>query len=176
MSISPRVKKFCEEYLIDRNQVKSYIRAGFSKKAARYDAARVFWRPEVQAYLKPLMERLTEKTILTAERVLEEMARIAFANLADYYTRKGDKWVIKELHELTPAQQACVCEYEPGKFIKLYSKDSALDKLGKHFKLYTDIDAVVNNLVVMPELRIAGKEVVFEVGQPAPKISAKKMA
>lgn len=174
--LTPKQKRFCEEYLIDHNQVQASIRAGYSKRSANIHATRVFWLPQVQAYIKPLMEKITQKTLLTAELVLEEMARIAFANIADYYKQdpKTKKWKIKDLNELTPKQQACISEYSPGEFIKLHSKDSALDKLGKHFKLYTDIDAVVNNLVVMPTLQISGKEVVFEVGRPAPQITAQK--
>ena len=53
--------------------------------------------------------------------------------------------------------------------MKLYDKTSALDKLAKHFKLYTDLEAGVTNFVIMPTLKKNGVEVVFNVGRPAPE-------
>lgn len=168
------MQKFADEWLVCRNQAKAALAAGYAPRSVNIHATRVFNHPLVQEYIKPLLKELTEKTHLSAERVLEEIARVAFANLGDYYKldAKGKKFVIKELDELTKAQQACISEYAPGKHIKLHSKDSALDKLGKHFKLYTDIDATVNNLVIMPVVSLNGKEVIFDVGRPAPKVTA----
>lgn len=171
-SITEIEKRICHEYLIDNNKLQACVRAGFTDRDARGHAYRIFERPRVIAYLKPLLQQLHAKTQVSAERVLEEMGRIAFANLADFYKPKGKTMVPKELHELTPAQQACLAEYIPGKHIKLHSKDGALDKLGKHFKLYTDLEAGITQFVVMPVLKISGMEAIFNVGLPAPKIAA----
>jgi phage terminase small subunit len=174
--LSERQRRFCEEYLVDYSPVKAMIRAGYAFKTANRNSGEFMKNPFIQEYLGKRARKQSEKIALTAERVLEEISRLAFSNIADFYKQdpKTKKFVLKDISELTPAQQACIAEYSPGKPIKLYNKDSALDKLGKHFKLYTDIDAVVHNLVVMPSLRISGKEVVFEVGKPAPKIQPNK--
>lgn len=167
---TPKMKRFCEEYAIHLNQQKAFDAAGY--KGYKEGPSGVFRLPSVQAYLKVLMGDMANKNKLTAERVLEEISRMAFSNIVDYYKKKGKAWVLKDLNELTPEQLAAIEDFKPGKHLKLYSKDQALDKLGKHLKLYTDIDPTVNNLVIMPTLRISGKEVVFEVGKPAPKITA----
>lgn len=164
----------CNEFLMDGNQVQAYIRAGFNPKHAPKNAHRMFARPVVQAYLKPLLEKLHAKTLATAELVLEEFSNIAMSNIATFYKRQGKKWVLKELDELTTSQQRCISEFKPGEYMKLHSKDSALDKLAKHFKLYTDLEAGTANFNLMPVLRISGKEVIFEVGKPAPKANVQK--
>jgi phage terminase small subunit len=172
--ISEQQKRACHEFLIDGNQVQACIRAGYSAKNARQHAHRVFALPHVKLYLAPLLEKMHEKTQATAERVLEELTYIAMSNIASFYKRQGKKWVLKDLDELHTSQQRCISEIEPGKYIKLHSKDSALDKLAKHFKLYTDLEAGTAQFNIMPVLRINGTEVVFEVGKPAPTARGSK--
>lgn len=167
---SEQQKRACHEFLVDSHQVNACIRAGYSAKNARQHAHRVFAAPHVKSYLASILKPLHAKTLATAERVLEELTNIALANIATFYKldANGKKWVLKEIDELTEEQQRSISEIKPGKYIKLHSKDSALDKLAKHFKLYTDLEAGTVNFVMMPTLRISGKEVIFEVGKPAP--------
>lgn len=169
--LTHRQRMAADEFLACGNQVKSCLKAGYSAHSVNMHATRVFALPQVKAYLAPLIKKLQEKSLATAERVLEELASMAMSNLAAYYKldAKRKKWVLKDLNELTEAQQRCMSEFKPGEYIKLYSKDSALDKLAKHFKLYTDLEAGTANFTMMPTLRISGKEVIFEVGKPAPQ-------
>lgn len=173
-TLSERQRRFCVEYLVDLNQVRAAIRAGYAPHSAQKAAWRVFNLPQVQAYLQPLLKSHIDKTMAQAIDVLQHFSDIAMSNIATFYKRKGKKWVLKELDELTEAQQRCLSEIEPGKHIKLYSKDGALDKLARHFKLYTDLEAGTTNFNLMPVLRISGKEVIFEVGKPAPQASVQK--
>ena len=171
--LSPRQLKACEEFLVDYSPVNAMLRAGYAKSSANKCSAVFFRRPQVQAKLQELSRNISAKTMVTAEKVLSELMLHARANLMEYY-KKGKKkgtFVIKDPDEMTEEQQRCIAEYNPEKgYIKLHNKDGALDKLAKHFKLYTEIDASINNFVIMPSLKIQGKEVVFEIGQPAPQI------
>lgn len=171
-NLTARQRRYCEEYIVDHNQQQACLRAGYAYSKGW--ASRVHNKPEVQIKIAELSKKLSEKVGLSAERIIEEMRRIGLSNVADYYKRKGKNWVLKDLDELTLEQQAAISEYSPGKFIKLYDKGGALDKLGKHFKLYTDIDGAAANLFVLPELTLRGEPVVFNVGKPAPKVNAKK--
>lgn len=176
MPLTEQQRNFCREYLKDYSPARAMLRAGYAKSTAYKNAHTLMNNPEVAACLAKMAAKVAEKAELTAERVLEEMRRIAFSDLTSYYkwSPSKKKYVLKALDELTTEQKACISEYKPGEFIRLHSKDGALDKLGKHFKLYTDIDATVHNFVIMPELRIGGKEVIFEVGKPAPKPNVQK--
>lgn len=170
--LTPREEAACREYLIDYSPVKAMIRAGYAKITANSNSGKLFKRANVQKRLKEMAEQVASKAVMTAERVITEMSNIATANLCDYYkySPKKKKWVLKSLDELTPEQQRCVAKYKPGEFMELHSKDGALDKLAKHYKLYTDISTTINNLVVMPEMKLNGTAVVFQVGKPAPKV------
>ena len=56
---------------------------------------------------------------------------------------------------------------------RLANKDVSLDKLGKHLKLFTDMDPLVQSFTVMGQVLIDGKPLVFNVGQPAPQFDIK---
>lgn len=169
--ITPKELRFCQEYVVDYSPVNAMKRAGYAVGTATHNSGEMMRRPQVQAKLKELSTNLSVKTGVTAERVVMELGHIATANLADFYkySEKKKKWVLKSLDELTPAQQGCIAKYKPGEYLELHSKEGSLDKLAKYFKLYSEIDSHVTNFVVMPTLKLSGKEIIFEVGKPAPK-------
>lgn len=166
--LTERQKAACREYLIDFNWTAAMQRAGYTKTTANKTGWELFRNPDVAFYLKQLIEKQQSKQELTADMVLEEMRRLGLSNIADYYkwSEKKKKYVLKPLSELTRAQTAAIAKYEPGEGYTLYNKDSALDKLGRYFKMYTEIGTVVQNYVMMPTVKIGGKEHIFQVGKP----------
>lgn len=173
--LTEQMKLFCREYIVDHCPVRAMVRAGYSKKNANSNAYKLMRKPQVIEHLAEVAKEASDKNDLTPEKVLKEITRIAFSDVTSFYkySTAKKKYVLKSLDELTADQKAAISEYKPGEYIKLHSKDSALDKLGKHFKLYTDIDATVNNLFLLPTMRLDGAEVVFKVGKPAPKVITK---
>ena len=176
MPITEQQKHFCHEYIKDFVVVRAMRDAGYSTVTADKSGYLLLKKPAVAAYIKKLMEAQQKRQELTADAVLAEIQKLAFSNLSDFYkwsaTKK--KYVLKSLEELTPEQRAAISEYKPGVHYKLYSKDAALDKLAKYFKLYNEIDATVTNFVLMPSVTYGGKEVVFEVGKPTTKNPSQK--
>jgi len=110
--------------------------------------------------------RQLEKAELSAARVLEEMRRVSFANMKDYWTGKGARRRLKHIEELTDEQGACLAGHEviiknaeagDGKTdkihkLKLWDKLRSLEMLGKHFKLLTDVVQVEVSESEMAEL------------------------
>lgn len=169
--LTEQLKAFCHEYLIDYNGKQAAIRAGYSAKTAAGQASMILTRPAVRDYLKGLTDKKNGNLAIDAERVLKELARLAFHDVGNYYKKdsKG-KEVLKDLDELTADQRAAIVEYDPKtKSMKLASKDGALDKLAKHLKIYTELHENEYNFNIMPELKLGGKTVIFNVGQPKPK-------
>jgi hypothetical protein len=166
-----RIRLLCREYLVDFNQVRALMRAGWTEVTANKNGWKIFQRPDVIMYLKELMDERNKKVDLTADTVLEELRRLALSNIADYYkwSDKKQKYVLKPLSDLTREQTAAIAKYEPGEGYTLYNKDGALDKLAKYFKLYSEVDAVVTNFVMMPELKLNGVPMEFNIGKPAPQ-------
>lgn len=83
MSLSPRQKRFAEEYVLDFNGKKAAIRAGYSPAGAKQQAHRLLTCATVHAEVDRLRRRLVlnaDGQGITAERVLSELAKIAFAD------------------------------------------------------------------------------------------------
>ncbi|BAQ92534.1 terminase small subunit [uncultured Mediterranean phage uvMED] len=78
-SLSPKHKAFCLEYIKDLNGTQAAIRAGYSKNCARGTASTLLTYPNIKAKISELMKDREKKTKITAERVVEELAKIAFS-------------------------------------------------------------------------------------------------
>lgn len=81
-----KIKRFCEEYIIDNNGKQAAIRAGYNNgKSAEVTACRHLQRPEVINYIAKLKEKQNKRLEITADKVLEQYRRLAFADINDYY-------------------------------------------------------------------------------------------
>jgi len=81
-----RIKRFCEEYIIDNNGTQAAIRAGYNDgKSAEVTACRHLQRPDVKEYIVHLKAKQSKRTEITADKVLEQYRRLAFADIQDYY-------------------------------------------------------------------------------------------
>lgn len=169
--LNEKIKRACREYLIDLNWVQAMVRAGYAFSTANSNGWKMFKDPDTAIYLKSLMDKHNEKYEITAEMVIEQMRRLAFADVANYYkwSEKKQKYVLKPLDELSPAQRAPIASYEPGVGYTFYSKDPSLDRLAKYFKLYSEIDQTITNFVLMPEMKLNGKVMEFDIGEPVKK-------
>lgn len=79
--LTEKQKRFCEEYLIDLNAMQAAIRAGYSPNTAK-DANK--WineinpkKPHLKAFIDEMKKRRSERTNITADTVLTELAKIA---------------------------------------------------------------------------------------------------
>jgi len=145
--LTPKAEKFCNEYLIDLNGTQAAIRAGYSKKTAQQMASRLLLNVVVQKRISELQKRLQVKTGITAEKVIAEFAKIAFANIQDYISEDNE---IVDLSGIDKDKAAAVdsiqvdIRHDGGQSkgytekirLKLHSKVSALENLGKHLGIY----------------------------------------
>lgn len=74
--LTERQRRFCEEYLIDGNASQAAIRAGYSKRSATVVSTTLMKNPQVQAYLKELLEKLHSAKVANAQEVLEYLTSI----------------------------------------------------------------------------------------------------
>lgn len=97
--------KFCQEYVVDLNATQAAIRAGYSEKTAYSIGGRLLKNVEVQNRISELQKDLQRATRITAVKVLEELGRIAFGNIADLY----DNWTtLKDFEALTSEEKSCI--------------------------------------------------------------------
>lgn len=74
--LNDKQKQFCKEYIIDFNGTQAAIRAGYSKKTAYSMASENLKKPEVQAYIKELIEKRNERTQITQDEVVRDIIKV----------------------------------------------------------------------------------------------------
>lgn len=140
-----RIEKFCLAYVIDLNGAKAAELAGYSKKTARVTASKLLTKPNIQARIAELTKKQTDKLDITAERVLRELALLAYANMDDYVDIRNGTRVLNTAKP-TRDQMAAVQEIiqdttgdgETRTRFKLADKGVNLERLGRHLKLFAD--------------------------------------
>lgn len=75
---------FCREYLIDRNATHAARRAGYSERTANRIGHDLLKDPRVVARVEKAGEIAEKKFEITAERVIEELAKVGFASMRDF--------------------------------------------------------------------------------------------
>ena len=81
--MTPEQERFVHEYLVDVNATQAAIRAGYSKKTAQEQSSRLLSNVMVSEAIAKGMQALAEKTGVTAEKVIAELALIGFSNMLD---------------------------------------------------------------------------------------------
>lgn len=146
--LTPKQALFCKEYMVDRNATQAYIRTGYSKKCADVSGPRLLGNVRIKKEIDRLTLKQAAKIEITAQRVLDELAKMGFANMQDY-TRIQDGEAVIDLSVITRDQMAAVSEvtsevYTEGKGgpevkrtkLKIFDKKASLELLGKHLKLF----------------------------------------
>ena len=74
--LEERQKIFCNEYLVDFNGTQAAIRAGYSKKTARSIASENLTKPNIQEYLKELIDSRNKRTQITQDDVVADIIKV----------------------------------------------------------------------------------------------------
>ena len=130
---------FVDEYLIDLNATQAAIRAGYSKKTAGQIGDENLKKPQIQGLIEDRMKAREKRTHITADRVLQELARIAFFDLRKLYRDDGS---MKAMHELDDEAAAVlssvdVVEMQGGMAVNLKDEDGNPTGEISHIPMYT---------------------------------------
>lgn len=138
-----RQKRFVEEYLVDLNGYRAALRAGYSERCARSIASRNLSNPKVMIAVDMA---LASQPGITRTRVIDELGKIAFANMLDFIEIGEDGAVTVQMRKVTRDEGAAISEVTTERYtegrgedakpvtrvrLKLADKLAALDKLGK---------------------------------------------
>lgn len=146
--MTEKQKIFADEYLIDLNATRAYQAAYPSVKKEQTAAAagaRLLRNVKVAEYIAECMKERQKRTEVTQDRVVEELAAIAFAKATDYVAIKANgpaaMVMIKSTDELSEDQVRAIAgikEGANGVEIKLNDKEKALELLGRHLGMWND--------------------------------------
>ena len=165
--LNDRQAIFVKEYLIDLNATRAVIAAGYSERSARQIAASNMAKPYIRAAIDLAMKERAAKLDISAEAVIAELARIGFADMADFVEidesgsircfpldalEKGKSRIIKRVKEKRVIRTVKGTKEKPdGEEIldstyefELCDKVKSLELLSRHLGLLHDRDVEVN--------------------------------
>ena len=80
---------FVDEYLIDLNATQAAIRAGYSVRNADKIGSELLGKTRVQEAVSARMAERSRRTGINQDRVVLELAKIAFVKMTDLVDREG---------------------------------------------------------------------------------------
>ena len=145
MALTDKQAQFVREYMIDLNGTQAAIRAGYAPKRANVEGSRLLSNVNVRACLDVEMAERSRRTGVNADRVVRELAKIAFVNAPDIInvdsaTVRGDAGrddtacILSVKVKTVTGQDVDSVERE----IKLCDKTRALELLGRHMGMFND--------------------------------------
>ena len=142
MALTKKQKLFVEEYLVDLNATQAAIRAGYSPDSARQSGNDNMKNPYISARIDKAMAERSKRTGVNADRVVMELAKIAFVNANEVIDPKTA--TIRE--DAVPEDTAAIQSVKVKTFgedglereIKMADKLKALELLGKHLGMFKD--------------------------------------
>lgn len=97
MALTAKQSRFVDEYLVDLNATQAAVRAGYSAKTAEQQAYQLLQKTSVQEAITQAKQAREQRTQITADLVLREVASIALAPLGDEVVKTADKLKALEL-------------------------------------------------------------------------------
>jgi len=142
--LTEKQQRFVEEYLIDLNGTQAAIRAGYSARTANEQASRLLTNVSVQQAVSERMAERSKRTGVNQDRVILELAKIAFLKMTDVVDGQGQ---IRD--DADPDDLSCIesikykhSDTDTGssteREVKIASKLKALELLGKHLGMWND--------------------------------------
>ena len=154
--LSEQRQRFVDEYLIDLNGTQAAIRAGYSVKTAQEQASRLLSNVMVQQAIAKRMAERSKRTGINQDRVVLELAKIAFVKMTDIVDDHG-----RIKGTATDDDLACIesIKYKESdnefggsveREVKIGSKLKALELLGKHLGMWNDkVDLNITTPIVI---------------------------
>ena len=163
--LTERQVRFVAEYVAGGDPAEAAERAGYSPQRARRQATELLTRPEVQRALEAARRGRFETP--GAERVMEELARIAFADPAALLTApdgdageqgRGMGLKLKYTPRRAPAEGESPFELSMEREVRIGDKLRALELLAKYLGLGErgDEDGQGTGVVLLPAVEDDG--------------------
>lgn len=146
--LTPKQAAFVREYLVDLNATQAAIRAGYSKRTAGATGYENLNKPQIAAAIQDAKGKRAARTEITADMVLQELARVGFADIRDLFEWDEESASFVPSRDLTADQAAAVASVkaettriisDDGKVetkikleLKTHDKLAALREIGKH--------------------------------------------
>jgi len=150
-ALTARERRFVAEYVVDLNATQAAIRSGYSRRTAGSIGSENLQKPDIASAIATVLEARAVRTGITQDRVLDELAILAFSDVTHYrVSDAGDvtlaanapREAMRALQSIkrrivtrgrgTRAEREVVVE------IRLWDKPGPLKLAGQHVGLFTE--------------------------------------
>lgn len=97
--MTPKQQRFVEEYLTDLNATQAAKRAGYSARTAEWIGPQLLGKTHVKAAIAAAQAERSKRTGITQDRVLQELARVAFSDIRRFFGDNGSLKAVSELDD-----------------------------------------------------------------------------
>ena len=161
---------------MDLNATQAAIRAGYSENSAEVIGYENLRKPQIAEEIGKRQAKLQSKLEITQEKVLAELAAIAFANGTDFATVNANGLICIKATSQIPKEKlpavASIKYNSVGVEIKLHDKVRALEMLGRHLGLFDnrsgEPDAEENNIFEIIDQSTGGELDTSEISEIEP--------
>ena len=140
--LTEKQKRFAEEYLVDLNATQAAIRAGYSPDTANEQGSRLLANVNIKSTVDKMIAERSRRTGINADRVIREIAKIAFVNAGEIVDLDTallmDKISDDDMAAIRSVKVKTFGEDGVEREVKLADKLKALELLGKHLGLFKD--------------------------------------
>jgi phage terminase small subunit len=144
--VTPKQCAFVKEYLLDLNAAEAARRAGYKAKSQsglKIQGARLLRHPVIRDEIAKAMQDHPERLRITADMVLNEYAKLAFADPRRLINWGPDGVTLSLSSDLTEAEVAQIAEVVQTRSsrgdslrVKLRDRKAALDALARYLGLF----------------------------------------
>ena len=157
IGLTEQQKRFCAEYVTDYNAKAAAIRAGYAPGNAAHIGGRILRKAEAKAQIKQLQDQIMLELKINAKTLVEELARLAYVDMADYVDDNNQLVKIKNLQsgKSSAIQSLRVIEIKREQStttiteFKLHNKAAAIEKLGRHLGIFTPSENSVGGYLII---------------------------
>lgn len=139
MSLNNRQQAFVQEYLIDLNASAAYLRAGYKTGNPDVCGPALLGKIGISEAVAEALKLRARRTEITADRVVQELARVGFADHSEVVEFVNGKVIIKDTKDITEDARRSISELsesitENGRTrkVRFHDKVRALELLGRH--------------------------------------------
>ncbi len=146
--MTPKQKVFVHEYLVDLNATQASIRSGYSRRTAAKIGEENLRKPDIARAIEAAMAERALRTEITADRVLQEVAKLAFFDIRKAFNPDGTMKRLDQMDGDTAAALAGLevteernAQGEPTGIVrklKLADKTASLTLLMRHLGMLND--------------------------------------
>lgn len=145
---SDQERLFATEYLVDYNAFAAAKRAGYSDSIAEHAVRALVGKPCIRTIIETALDARARHALIKADRIVEELAAIAFADPAALFNHDGTLRPLRDIPEPTRRAMATV-EFKNGSLtVKFADKLRALELLARHLGIAPEQLTLNANLTV----------------------------